>query len=233
MSNIAIIFAAGRGVRMNKKTPKQFLKIMNKPIIAHTIDIFEKSQLIDSIIIVSIKEKIDYIQGLIKKYNYKKIMDIVEGGKTALESQYEGLKYYLSKNPKKDDIVIIHDGVRPLIDQKTILDAIELTKSKGNAIAVTPASETISITKNNKIKSIITRESCLIVRAPQAFYFKDIYSAHLKAKKQHLSFVDSASMMKYFKYKLFTFFCPDENIKVTTEHDFIVCKHFLMRKKYD
>lgn len=231
MSNIAIIFAAGHGVRMKSSTPKQFLLIKDKPILAYTLDSFEASSLIDKILVIIPKDKIEYTKKILKKYKYKKIMDFIEGSSTAFKSQFNGLKYLKKHGINDRDIVVIHDGVRPLIDKNTINNVITLTKNGGNAITVTPAKETISINdKNNRIQNIVARESSYIIRAPQAFYFKDIYNAHIRANKQKLSFIDSASLMQHYGYNLYTIIGPVENIKVTTEDDFVVCEHFLKRK---
>lgn len=181
--NIALIFAGGIGKRMNNNgTPKQFLKLYGKEIIIYTLEVFEKNENIDGIIISCLEEKIIDLKDLVKKYDLKKVKSIISGGKTGQESIYKGLceaeKYY-----SKDDIVLIHDGVRPLINEKTIEDNILSVKKYGNAITTVPAIETIIKVKKeeHRIKDILNRSECYMARAPQSFYLKDILSSHKKA----------------------------------------------------
>ena len=225
--NIALIFAGGIGKRMNSNgIPKQFLKLYGKEIIIYTLEIFEKNREIDSIVISCLEEKINDLKELIKKYNLKKIKSIVPGGRTGQESIYNGLceieKYY-----SEEDIVLIHDGVRPLIEQNTIKDNILSVKKNGNAITTIPAIETIIKVEQekHKIKDILDRNECCLARAPQSFYLKDILTSHRKAIKENMNdFIDSASMMVYYGHKLNIVNGPIENIKITTPSDYYIFK---------
>lgn len=225
--NIALIFAGGIGKRMNSNgIPKQFLKLYGKEIIIYTLEIFEKNREIDSIVISCLEEKINDLKELIKKYNLKKIKSIVPGGRTGQESIYNGLceieKYY-----SEEDIVLIHDGVRPLIEQNTIKDNILSVKKYGNAITTIPAIETIIKVEQekHKIKDILDRNECCLARAPQSFYLKDILTSHRKAIKENMNdFIDSASMMVYYGHKLNIVNGPIENIKITTPSDYYIFK---------
>ena len=227
MKNIALIFAGGIGKRMNSNgIPKQFLKLYGKEIIIYTLEIFEKNNDIEGIIVSCLEEKISCLKYLIKKYDLKKIRSIIAGGKTGQESIYNGLceveKYY-----SQGDIVLIHDGVRPLINEKTIEDNILSVKKYGSAITTVPAIETIiEVEKEkHKIKNILKRSECYMARAPQSFYLKDILDAHRKAIKENKNdFIDSASMMAYYGYKLNIINGPVENIKITTPLDYYIFK---------
>ncbi|SEF84028.1 2-C-methyl-D-erythritol 4-phosphate cytidylyltransferase [Eubacterium ruminantium] len=143
--NVAVIFAGGSGTRMtNADIPKQFLLVHGKPIIVHTIEHFQKAEDIDAIIVVCIAGWIDYMEDMKRRYDLHKIKDIVAGGETGQMSIYNGLaaaeKHF---GNDKDCIVLIHDGVRPLIKQETITDNINSVKKYGSAITVSPAGETV------------------------------------------------------------------------------------------
>jgi len=230
MSNYVIIFAGGVGNRMGSSTPKQFLEINSKSVLAYTIDKFEQCYLIDSIIVVSKQEYVDRVNEIINKHNFQKIKKVIAGGITAMDSQFNGLKELKSIGINNEDIVLLHDGVRPLIDEKTIVNCINAVKEKGNAITVSLAIETIAYLDDNKISNIVPRESCVLARAPQCFKFKDIYDAHIKMREEGLSFVDSASLMMHYGYKLNTVIGPSENIKITTKQDFYMAECLLTKK---
>lgn len=229
--NYGLIFAGGVGRRMNSKArPKQFLEIHGKPIIIHTIEHFEYHSDIDAICVVCVKDWMEYTKQLIEKFNIKKVRWIVPGGDSALESQYQGLQAIRSSNLyRSEDIVLIHDGVRPLIHEKTISDCIESVKKYGSAVTVAPAIETIvKSNQDNKIIEILPRDECQLARAPQSFFIGDILKAHSKAiqEKKH-DFIDSASMMLHYGYEIYTVEGPAENIKVTNPSDFYMCRSLL------
>lgn len=223
--NIAVIFAGGVGKRMNNSiTPKQFLKVNNKEILSYTIEKFQNSEMIDGIVLVSLSDYIDKCNDLKNKYGFNKIVSIVPGGNTGQESIYNGL-VEVERFFDSDAIVLIHDGVRPVITSDNIKTAINLTKEKGNAIPITGAIDTIAInSKDGTLGEIVERNNCVHAKAPQAFFLKDILNAHKCAKKDNKTFIDSASMMQYYGHKLWTFECSSDNIKITTPIDFFVFK---------
>lgn len=223
--NIAIIFAGGIGKRMNSNgVPKQFLKLNDKEIIIYTLEIFENSKDIDAIVVSCLEEKIVELQELVKKYNLKKVMKIVKGGETGQESIYNGILGAKEINSNNNTVLLIHDGVRPLINEKVIKDCIRCVEKNGNAITVAPAIETIIKTKENEIENIYERSRCFMARAPQSFYLSDILEVHRKAKLENKEFIDSASLMSYYGYKLHIIEGPNENIKITTPIDFYMFK---------
>lgn len=230
--NIALIFAGGTGSRMNTKSrPKQFLEMNGKAIIIHTIENFEKHPEIDAICIVCIESWINYLKEILQKSFIKKIRWIVPGGTSGQESIFNGLDtiYKACPNPEKH-IVLIHDGVRPLINEKLISDNIAKVNEHGSAITVTPAIETIISAKANaEITAITDRKKCFLARAPQSFILKDIYKAHLQARDDGIhDMIDSASLMKHYGHVLYTVNGPVENIKITTPMDF-----YLFRAIYE
>ncbi len=229
--NYALIFAGGVGSRMNSKAlPKQFLEINGKPIIIHTIEIFERHPEIDAICVVCLSEWLDYLKKLLRKFNIEKVRWVVSGGESALDSQYNGLaEIFGSGKCSDEDTVLIHDGVRPLINEALISECISTVKEKGSAVTVSPAIETIIKTNdNNEIVTTIPRSECSLARAPQSFKFKNIFDAHNRSIKEgKRDFIDSASMMLYYGYSVCTVEGPAENIKVTTPSDFYLCRALL------
>lgn len=220
--NIAVIFAGGVGQRMNSGIkPKQFLELHGKPIIIHTIEHFEEHDEIEAIVLVCLENWIKYLEKLILKFSITKVKAIVPGGETGQLSIYNGLKK--AEEICKDSIVLIHDGVRPIINGELISNNIKSVKEKGNAITVSPAIETITIKteKTDQVGEIIDRSKCQLAKAPQSFYLKDIIGAHRKALSiNKIDYIDSACIMRDSGANLYTVECLPDNIKITTPLDF-------------
>lgn len=221
--NIAVIFAGGVGARMcSREVPKQFLKIHGKPIIIHTIDVFQKHDCIDAIVVVCITDWLPYCKEILQQYGMTKVVAVVAGGATGQDSIYNGLCAAEKFSDNSETIVLIHDGVRPLINTEVITDNINAVKQHGSAITCACVKETVlEVNEDCLVKSIPQRSQLRVARAPQSFYLIDILQAHKIAieKEQH-NYVDSASMMKSQGKSLFVIDGPTENIKVTTPDDF-------------
>lgn len=229
MKSYALIFAGGSGTRMKlSNKPKQFLEYKDKPIIIYTLEYFEQNNNIDGIVISCKKEWIEYLKKLLKRFNIKKVLRVVEGGSTGQESIFNGLVALNDISKSKDDIVLIHDGVRPLINEQIINDNIECVKMNGSAITVSPAIETIINIDKSHVEKIIDRNNCMLARAPQSFYLKDIYNCHKKAVIEGKNeMIDSATMMSYYGYDLSIVVGPVENIKITTPSDYFSFKTWI------
>lgn len=230
--NIALIFAGGVGKRMHtaNNIPKQFLEINQKPIIVHTIENFQKNSLIDEIIVVMLAEYIDYTNQLTEQFSLTKVVKIVPGGRSGQESIYSGLNTIQQLHPNDNPIVLIHDGVRPIIEKDLIERNIKTVKKSGSAISSIPAYETeVTSSSEGVIDNIIDRNNAWIARAPQSFYLNDILSAHMLAQScQDNSIIDSCSMIKkYGNVKLHIVPTIPENIKVTTPIDYSLTKILL------
>ncbi|MBR4239714.1 MAG: 2-C-methyl-D-erythritol 4-phosphate cytidylyltransferase [Prevotella sp.] len=221
--NIAVIFAGGVGKRMNTVSrPKQFLELKGKPIIIYTLELFDNHPDIDGIIVVCIESWIPFLQKQIKKFEITKVLSVVHGGTTGQDSIYNGLYEATSKTPM-DSIVLIHDGVRPLITPQTITENICHVKQHGSCITCIPATETFVVKQDDGGLSIPERKNSLIARAPQSFILKDIFEAHQRARaEERHDFIDSCTMMSYYGHKLSTIIGPMENIKITTPTDFFI-----------
>lgn len=222
MKKIAIIFAGGTGQRMGGEIPKQFLKVSGKEIIIHTLELFESNEDIDEIYIVCIKEWIPYLKKLVERFSVTKVTSIISGGKTGQDSIFIGLKEVKKYNDNA--IVLIHDGVRPLVADSVISECINVCIKKGNAITTTPCYETPILSYDGELVSDMPpRQIVYTAQAPQCFYLKDIYEAHLKERKVNPLYegiVDSCSLM--FKNGIKCNLIPGNrgNIKVTTPEDY-------------
>ena len=179
---------------------------------------------IDAIVVVCLKEYIDVLEQLITKFGVGKIAAIVPGGSSGQESIRNGVDKANRLYPA-DSVVIVHDGVRPLIDQQTITDCIVSVKKNGSAVTVVPATETIVQSEDGVITNIIDRKQCQLARAPQCFRLGELHDAHHKAVEEGLGdFIDSASLMSYYGHKLYEVEGANSNIKITTPSDFYIMR---------
>lgn len=233
--NYALIFAGGTGQRMNsKEKPKQFLEIYNKPIIIHTIEHFDKHPLVDGIVVVCVDGWIDYLKNLIDKYRINKVKKIVVGGSTGQLSIYNGLMAINSLTRDEDSIVLIHDGVRPFINEKLITNNIESVKKNGSAITTSPVSETILVVKEDlsEINYIPERKDSRVAKAPQSFCLKDILRLHERALNEGINnSIDSCTLAQKYGMKLFLVDGPSENLKITKPEDFYIMRAILEAKE--
>ena len=230
MHNVALIFAGGIGKRMNSgDIPKQFLEVENKPILVYTLEVFQKHADIDGIIVVCVKEWIDYARELVNKYQLSKVKEIVAGGATGHESRRLGLE--CTKKYYDEAIVLIHDGVRPLIDPDTISKSITCTQQYGSAVVCSPAIETIYYEENNE-KRIIPRENCSLMRAPQCFYLNEILGLYEKATGEGFDdVIDSVTLMQMYGKSVPKVIGPADNIKITTPLDFYMFEGIMKKQK--
>ena len=208
--------------------PKQFLELNGKPVIIYTLELFDNHPDIDAICVVCIEPWIPFLEKQLKKFEINKVVDVVPGGETGQDSIYNGLcaaNRWLTSQGKEENgaVVLIHDGVRPLITEQTITDNITIAREHGNCITCIPATETFVVKLQDGSLQIPSREDSLIARAPQSFILKDILAAHEQARKENRhDFIDSCTMMSYYGHKMNTIIGPVENIKITTPTDFFI-----------
>lgn len=225
--NTALIFAGGTGKRMGAAgRPKQFLELHGKPIILYTLEHFDRHPQIDAIAVVCIEGWIDYLKDLLDRFRIKKVRWIVPGGETSQDSTRRGLNAIAADCDPKDTIVLIHDGVRPLITTELISQNIAAVRVYGNAITTAPAIETIiTVDENEQVNQLIDRQTCRLARAPQSFYLEDILNMHRRSiEDAYDKMIDSASLMIHYGVKLHLVEGPAENIKITTPSDFYIFK---------
>lgn len=231
--NFAVIFAGGIGKRMNGGAlPKQFLKLHGKPIIVHTIENFQVNKMINGIVVVCIKEWIDYCKRLIEEYNLFKVLDIVEGGESGQISIFNGLKACNNFSKNERDVVPIHDGVRPIINEKLIDKNIESVLKNGSAVSASKVNESIVLRKEDIIGEVVDREKCWTAKAPQSFILSEVFANSFDAiQKGNKDFIDSASLMQSYGKKLFIVECSSDNIKITTPEDFYIFRAIFEKKE--
>jgi len=230
--NIAVIFAGGVGKRMgNTELPKQLMMIANKPIIIHTLEIFDNNEQIDGIVISCVEEWTDYLKDLLNKEEVKKVKEVVNGGETGQISIFNGIKKAYELFPS-DSIVLIHDGVRPFITDELINLNINNAKEKGSSISSVLATETfVLVDENNDILNIPERKNSLIAKAPQTFILKEIYNVHLQAQKDGIiNSIDSCTLMNYYNKKLSVVMTDYDNIKITTPKDIALAESIYNRR---
>ena len=237
MKKIAVIFAGGTGTRMGvKDLPKQFLEVEGKPIIIYTIDHFEKHPEIDGVVVVCVEEWIDYLKEKISAFGLKKVKSIVPGGTSGMDSIFRGLvaanRFY-----DGDSVVLVHDGVRPLIDANLISRNINDTIEFGNSITSTICNETFIISENGvDIDDIPLRSISYNAQAPQAFILEELIDAHRKMRKANPDYegiVDCCTLYHKLGKKTFITEGVRGNIKVTNPVDIYILRAWLEFKKND
>lgn len=235
--NIGVIFAGGVGARMgSQKIPKQFLNVFDKPIIIHTLEHFEQCDCIDAIVVVCLEDWIRVLREAIERFSITKVKDIVPGGTTGQLSIYNGLvaaKQWADSNSQGNDIVLIHDGVRPLISSELLAVNVNDVNQFGSSITTAEAKETVILVEGEGlVEEVVDRRRSLIAKAPQCFYLDDILEAHTMAMDAGRDdFIDSCTMMQYYGHPIHVTPGPVENIKVTTPDDFYTFRAILQQRE--
>lgn len=225
----AIILASGSGSRMNLDFNKVFAKLNNKPVLFYSLNTFENCDLVDKIIITSKKLEINKIEKLIKKYKFKKIIKIVAGGKTRMQSAQNGLN---AEKIADQDIVLVHDAARPFISEGIIKQIIKAAQKNIGAVAGVMPKDTISeIDKNNFIINTPLRNNLASLQTPFGAKFKLIKKAReLAARKNYLNqegLEDGAIMaMAGEKVKIIT--SEYTNLKITTPEDLATARNIIL-----
>jgi len=232
--NVALIFAGGVGARMGSSTPKQFLNICGKPILAHTLAIFQKHPLIDVIRVVTLKDYFSRVKEICKTYGISKCNRISEGGDSAQESIYRGLVLSEAECPS-DTIVLIHDGVRPYVDAEVITNNIRSVQDYGNAITYTPCYETLVLSADGRdITDIPPRRMSFTAQAPQCFRLGDILEAHRIVRAtnpKYTDLVDQATLLWSLHRPMHLVLGNRGNIKVTTSEDIDTLEALIAKRK--
>ena len=224
--NVGVIFAGGVGRRMNNNAvPKQFLQLNGKPIIIYTLEVFQNCPDVDAICIASLSSHIDYLKELCSKFCITKVKWIVPGGATSMESTFNALNAVYADCPR-DTVVMIHDGVRPIISSELLQANIRSVREHGSGVSCAWATETPALVgEEGKIVSVAERKQSVIAKAPQSFLLGEIYDAHIRCQQENLGdFIDSASMMRYFGKELHMVECAWDNIKITNPSDYYIFK---------
>ncbi len=232
MANIAIIIAGGSGHRMGQDIPKQFINVYDKPVLIYTLEGFERHPQIDAIEVVCIDGWHDVLWAYAKQFNITKLKWVISGGATGQESIRNGV-YNLEGKCNEDDLVIIHDGIRPLVDASVLSDVIEKAKKYGNAVTSLPYNEQIFVI-DDEISTVkyIPRETLRRVSTPQAYKFGIVDKAYHTAFEKEIGIYGSSyvnTMMTELGERLYFAAGSDKNIKLTTKDDLELFKAYIKR----
>lgn len=225
--SVALIPAAGMGKRMGASVNKQYLQLGGLPIVARTISVFEQSPLIDAIYLVIPVEEIPYCRKhVVEACGFRKIAAIVPGGKERQNSVMNGLKA-MREYVSDDDIVLIHDGVRPLITEDMLQKSLSTARLHDGALVAVPVKDTIKTVLEGVVTGTPSRESLWQAQTPQSFRFGKIFSAHLAAESDGFSGTDDASLIERTGGEVHIIRGDYRNIKITTPEDLVLAEAFL------
>ncbi|HAE42313.1 MAG TPA: 2-C-methyl-D-erythritol 4-phosphate cytidylyltransferase [Clostridiales bacterium] len=226
--NISVLIAAaGSGNRMGLNTKKQYLMLMDKPILQHTIEKFYSLDVVKKIIVIIDYDGTDYVnKEIIDKNNFNSKVSIVTGGATRMLSVYNGL-LNLDLDTQQ---VVIHDGVRPFIAESVILNAISMCNEKKAVVVCSKTVDTIKIVRNNTVVETLDRKVLWNAETPQCFEYNLLMSCMERALKTDISFTDESSILEYFGYKVHICDNKDINIKITSRKD-LEYAEYLIRKR--
>ena len=230
--NIAIIIAGGAGNRMGQDIPKQFINVYDKPVLIYTLEGFQRHPMIDAIEVVCLDGWHEVLWAYARQFNITKLKWVVSGGNSGQESIRNGV-YNLEEKAADEDIIIIHDGIRPLVDATVLTDVIQKAKQYGNAVTSMPYNEQIFIVNPDDDKTTrdyIPRETLRRVSTPQAYQFMKLDKAYHEAFEKEIGIYGSAytnTMMVELGETLHFAAGSDKNIKLTTKDDLELFKGYL------
>ncbi|MBA4699320.1 MAG: 2-C-methyl-D-erythritol 4-phosphate cytidylyltransferase [Ruminococcus sp.] len=230
--NVVVLTAAGNSTRMNQDIPKQFIHVDNKPVIIHTMEAFQRHPSIDAIIVVTIDSWSEVVWAYAKQFNITKLKWVVPGGDTGQESIYNGLAE-LKKHLISDDVVMVHDGNRPLVTSEIISDSIATFSKYGSAVAVIPCTEVVFESNDGKSSCASTeREKLFRTQTPHTYSFGELWGAHEEAKRRGITNTAASCMLMKELGKM-TYFSSgsEENLKITTLEDLRIFKALLHTKQ--
>ncbi len=224
MKTIAIIPAGGKGFRSGFSTPKQYLKVHGKEIIAYTLLTFQKNKLIDKIIIVAEPDYFNLLLHLIKKYKIYKAELIVEGGKTRQESVYNAV---LSSDADPNDLLVVHDAARAFLPADVLTNSITSAKEKGSALVCIKAKDTL-IKGKKVVEEYLNRDEIFYVQTPQIFKYRDLYRALIKAENENFVGTDESMLVRRTGKKVNIVEGSVFNFKITTKEDVELFKRLII-----
>lgn len=225
--SFALIPAAGMGKRMGASINKQYLQLAGVPIVARTISVFENAPFIDGIILVTPAAEIPYCrEHVVEAYGFRKVLEIVPGGRERQNSVMNGLRA-LQQQAGEHDVVLIHDGVRPLISRELLRESIEVARSCDGALVAVPAKDTIKTVRDGYVIDTPDRSALWQAQTPQGFRFGVIFAAHLAAEQEGFMGTDDASLVERRGGAVRIVRGDYRNIKITTPEDIALAEAFL------
>jgi 2-C-methyl-D-erythritol 4-phosphate cytidylyltransferase len=229
----AIVPAAGIGLRMGNTTPKPYLLLGGKPILAHTLGIFEKIKEIQEVILVVHPDELDYCQEkVISPYGFKKVLRLVPGGKERQDSVYNALKAL--KDEDELEIILVHDGVRPFVTPEQVCRVIQAARSHGAAVLGLPAQDTLKIVSaEGQIRQTLERQDVWQIQTPQAFQAALLRRAFTEAYSRNFYGTDEASLVEQLQQPVVVVPGSPLNQKITTPEDLALAEAImaLMRRR--
>lgn len=233
MKNIALIIAGGIGARMGQDIPKQFINVYDRPIIVYTLEAFQNNPNIDGIEVVCLDGWHEILKAYARQFGIAKLENIVSGGKNGQDSIRNGLYDIHERYPEDDTIVLIHDAIRPMVNDDIITDNIRVCREHGNAITVVPCTAAMLKTYDSlSTEEQVPRDNLKITQTPQAFFLKDIIEAHKEALSKGITnSVASCTMYIELGKKLYMSKGSEKNLKLTTSEDIEIFKALLNSKK--
>lgn len=226
-TSFALIPAAGMGKRMGASINKQYLALGGLPIVARTLSVFEQADCIDAIYLVIPADEIPFCrEHVVAACGFRKVVEIVPGGKERQNSVMNGLNA-IARQAAPDDVVVIHDGVRPFITRDLLRESIDVARSFDGALVAVPAKDTIKSVRDGVVVSTPPRETLWQAQTPQAFRFGRIHAAHLAAEREGFMGTDDASLVERDGGRIRIVTGDYRNIKITTPEDLILAEAFL------
>ena len=228
MSVIAMVTAGGSGSRMHQNIPKQFLTVNERPVIVYTLEVFEKHPEIDAIAVACLESWENVLEAYAQQFNIRKLKYIVQGGKTGQESIKNGL-FELEKHFQHNDIVVIHDGNRPMLSPEVLSDSLRVVRKNGNAVAAIPCAEVVMETEDKNISTCMyEREKLVRTQTPHSFYLGDICSLYREADEAGITnCAASCQMMELLGKHVYFSAGSEKNLKLTTLDDIDIFKALL------
>jgi 2-C-methyl-D-erythritol 4-phosphate cytidylyltransferase len=222
-----VIPAAGQGKRMNAGISKQWIELLGKPVLAHTLHVFEKDPHCEGVILVGSEKELQQMQNFVESFQYQKVRKIVPGGKERQQSVYEGLKVV----PTDADLVLIHDAARPFITHDSILQLVKTAQDTGSAVLAVPVKDTVKRVIENHVEETIDRSSLWAVQTPQAFRLSIVMDAHRKADEEGYIGTDDASLVERIGQTVAIVMGDYHNIKLTTSDDLLFGQAILLERQ--
>jgi len=231
--NIGLIIAGGVGARMQQDIPKQFINVYDKPVIVYTLEAFQNHPEIDAIEVVCLDGWHDVLKAYAKQFGIAKLENVVSGGDVGQSSIRNGLYDIFERHNDKNDIVLIHDAIRPMVSEQIISDNIRICREMGNAITVVPCTAAMLKTYDSvSSEEQVSRDNLKITQTPQTFFIHDIVDAHKEALEKGITnSVASCTMYIELGRKLHMTLGSEKNLKLTTAEDIEIFKALLKAKK--
>lgn len=225
MKTVALIPAAGMGRRMGAALNKQYLLLAGKPILAHTLELFQQADCIDAIFVVVPPAEIGFCRTqVVEKYRLTKVDQIVAGGQERQDSVLNGLR---ALDCASDDVVVIHDGVRPLVPTAVVQHSIEMARQYDGALVAVPVKDTVKVVKDGFVSATPDRSRLWLAQTPQTFRYEIIRAVYERAAIEGFSGTDDASLLERTGGHVHLVIGDYRNIKITTPEDILLAEAFL------